>query len=364
MPLTGRAAVFEGPGRPFALRAYPLRTPGQGEHLVRIRMSTICRSDIHSWEGKRPSPTPGILGHEIVGVIEAMGERVAADLRGQPLRPGDRITWTMCVSCGVCYACTVLDMPQKCARLRKYGHESAADAPHLLGGFAEYCYLLPGTGVLRVPDELTDAEAAPVNCGVATMIAATEAAAVGVGDAVVVQGLGLLGLYGVAIARSRGARLVVGLDAVPERLEMARRLGADAVVNVATVEGPDLVRRVRDWCPPDGPDAVIEVSGVPAVVPEGLEMLRKGGRYAIAGTVFPGASVAIDAHLVVSKCITLRGVHNYHPRHLVQALDFVQRNRTAFPLAELVGAPFPLGEIDTAFARAADRRVLRAAMVP
>ncbi len=218
--------------------------------------------------------------------------------------------------------------------------------------------------MLAVPDELADEEAAPANCGVATMIAATEAASIGVGDAVVVQGLGLLGLYGIAIARARGARLIVGLDAVEERLEMARRFGADAVVSVAAMDGPTVVRTVREICPPDGPDAVIEVCGVPAVLPEGLQMLRRGGRYAIAGIVFPGADVPIDANLVVSKWITLRGVHNYHPRHLVQALDFVQRNRKVFPLAELVEARFSLREIDAAFAQAAERRALRAAIVP
>lgn len=338
--------------------------PRPGELLVRVRMSTICRSDLHSWEGKRPSPTPGILGHEIVGVIEAMGDAVGPDLRGAELRVGGRVTWTLCVFCGSCYYCRVLDMPQKCVRLRKYGHEPAADPPHLLGGFAEYCYLLPGTGVLAVPEELADEEAAPVNCGVATMIAATEAASIRVGDAVAVQGVGLLGLYGIAIARARGARLIVGLDAVEERLEMARRFGADAVLNVAAADGPTVVRTVREICPPDGPDAVIEVCGVPAVLPQGLQMLRKGGRYAVAGTVFPGADVSIDANLVVSKWITLRGVHNYHPRHLVQALDFVQRNRKVFPLAELVDARFSLREIDAAFAQAAERRALRAAVVP
>jgi putative phosphonate catabolism associated alcohol dehydrogenase len=361
---TARAAVFEGPGQPLALREYPLVEPGPGELLVRVRMSTICRSDLHSWEGKRPSAAPGILGHEIVGVIEAMGDAVGPDLRGARLRAGDRVTWTLCVSCGACYYCRVLDMPQKCVRLRKYGHETAADAPHLLGGFAEYCYLLAGTGVLAVPDELADEEAAPLNCGVATMMAATEAVSIGVGDAVVVQGVGLLGLYGIAIARGRGARQIVGLDAVEARLEAARRFGADAVVNVAAMDGATVVRTVREICPPDGPDAVIEAAGVPAVLPQGLQMLRKGGRYAVAGIVSPGADVSLDASLLVSRWITVRGVHNYHPRHLVQALDFVQRNRKVFPLAELVEARFALREIDTALAQAAARRVLRAAIVP
>ncbi|MCZ6813018.1 MAG: alcohol dehydrogenase catalytic domain-containing protein, partial [Alphaproteobacteria bacterium] len=94
MPRTGRAAVYEKPNTPFVLKDYPLRPVRTGEVLVRITMATICRSDIHSWEGKRPNPCPGILGHEIIGVIEEIGEGIKKDMRGQPLGVGERITWT------------------------------------------------------------------------------------------------------------------------------------------------------------------------------------------------------------------------------------------------------------------------------
>ena len=131
---------------------------------------------------------------------------------GAALNVGDRITWTEFFFRGECYFCRVLDLPQKCVGLRKYGHDPLDVPPHLLGGFAEYCYVQPGTGILRLPDDLSDEEATPLNCGVATRVAVTEAAAISVGDAVVIQGPGLLGLYGIALARARGARLVIGLD--------------------------------------------------------------------------------------------------------------------------------------------------------
>ena len=89
---SGRLAVYEEPNAPFQIREYPLRAPDAGEVLVRIRMSTICRSDIHSYQGRRPNPCPGVLGHEIIGVIVALGEGVHQDMRGAPLVPGDRIT--------------------------------------------------------------------------------------------------------------------------------------------------------------------------------------------------------------------------------------------------------------------------------
>jgi NADPH:quinone reductase-like Zn-dependent oxidoreductase len=145
---TARAAVYEAPNTPFVLKEFPLRPAKRGEVLVRVTMSTICRSDIHSYEGRRPNPCPGILGHEIIGVIEEIGEGIEKDMRGDPLKVGDRITWSEYFFDGQCYYREVLDMPQKCHGLRKYGHDLAEEDPHFLGGFAEYCYILPGTWIL------------------------------------------------------------------------------------------------------------------------------------------------------------------------------------------------------------------------
>lgn len=361
---TARAAVYEAPNTPFILKEYPLRPVKAGEVLVRVTMSTICRSDIHSYEGKRPNPCPGILGHEIIGLIEEIGEGIDKDMRGDALAVGDRITWGEYFFDGPDYYRDVLDMPQKCQGVRKYGHDLADEDPHFLGGFAEYCYILPGTVILKLPDELSDEEATPLNCGVATMACVTEAAQIALGDAVVVQGLGLLGLYGGAMAKARGARTVIGLDAVASRLDVARKFGFDHVIDVGANPATAVVAEVRGLCRPDGADAVIEVCGVPDVIPQGLQMLRTGGRYVLGGLVSPGADVTIDANMLVKRWITLRGIHNYHPRHLIQALDFVVANRGRFPFREIVDSKFALADLDLAFRKASERTVLRAAIVP
>ena len=196
------------------------------------------------------------------------------------------------------------------------------------------------------------------------MVAVTEATRIQMGDAVAVQGLGLLVLYGCAMAKSRGARRVIGLDAVGDRLEAAWKFGADAVIDIAGRDSADIVAEARDHAPPDGVDAVIEVCGNPAAIPDGLAMLRIGGRYTLGGIVTPNADVTIDANLLVRKWITLRGVHNYHPRHLIQALDFVMANRRRFPFKDIVDATFRLEDLNEAFRRASERSVLRAAIVP
>jgi alcohol dehydrogenase len=360
----GTAAVYEAPNTPFVLKEFPLRPVRRGEVLVRVSMSTICRSDIHSYEGRRPNPYPGILGHEIIGRIVEIGEGVDQDMRGAPLKIGDRITWSEYFFDGQCYYREVLDMPQKCQGVRKYGHDLAGEDPHFLGGFAEYCYILPGTWILKLPPDLSDEEATPLNCGVATMAAVTEAAAIGLGDAVVIQGLGLLGLYGAAMAKARGARCVIGLDTVPRRLQIGKNFGVDHVIDISQGSARSVIDQVRKLCPPDGADAVVEVCGVPEVIPQGLQMLRAGGRYVIAGLVNPEANVTIDANMLVKRCIAMRGVHNYHPRHLIVALDFVMANRGRFPFKDIVDAKFALKDLDAAFHKAAERSVLRAAVVP
>ena len=125
-----------------------------------------------------------------------------------------------------------------------------------------------------------------------------------------------------------------------------------------------LVETVRALCPPDGADVGMEVCGVAAAVPTGIQMLRIGGRYVIGGLVNPGDDFTIDGNQILKKWITLKGVHNYHPRHLVQALDFVMANRERFPFKDIVDSKFSLEQLDEAFAKAANHTVMRAAIVP
>jgi putative phosphonate catabolism associated alcohol dehydrogenase len=364
LPATGYLAVYDTPNAPFRIEAYPLREPQADEVLVRIRMSTICRSDIHSWQGQRPNPCPGVLGHEIIGVIEALGARMTHDMRGDPLAVGDRITWSEYFIPGQNYFSEVLDLPQKSPGVDKYGHMAAATLPHHHGGFGEYCYILPRSWILRLPDDLSDEEATPINCGVATMIAVTEAANVRMGQTVVIQGLGLLGLYGAAIVKARGARTVIGLDTIAGRREQSLLFGVDLALDPANTDRADLLKAVQARCRPAGADVVIEVCGMAEAIPLGIDLLRVGGTYVLGGVVNPRAMVTLDANLLLRKMLTLRGVHNYHPRNLIEALDFVTANRQRFPFHDLVDAKYPLDRINDAIADAAARRVLRAAIVP
>jgi threonine dehydrogenase-like Zn-dependent dehydrogenase len=145
---------------------------------------------------------------------------------------------------------------------------------------------------------------------------------------------------------------------------VAKKFGADKTFDVSNMKTEHLVDAIRELCPPDGADIVLEACGVAAVVPTGVRMLRSGGRYILCGFVSPGSNFSLDGSELVRSSITMKGVYNYHPRNLIQALDFVLANQTRFPFSEIVDSKFSLEELDKAFAKAADRSVLRAAIIP
>ena len=319
---------------------------------------------MHTWQGKRSAPTPTILGHEIVGETAEMGEAVTADTLGNPLDIGDRITWTIMSSCGKCFYCRIKNLPQKCLNLFKYGHASCAQPPHLTGGLAEYIYLKPGIAVFKIPDTLADEEVVSINCALATVIHGTEAIDVRMGENIVVQGAGMLGMYAVALLKEIGARTIIVLDVQEQRLKMAEEFGADVCINVGEISDEEAIQQVHQLTNGRGADAVIEVCGIPKVLLSGVEMLSIGGRYLTVGFVFPNALTTIDGYFIVTKLLTLKGVHNYDARHLANALDFINRTRTKYPYDKLVTSKFGLNEVDEAFKATQDKMAMRVAVIP
>ncbi|MHC4562712.1 MAG: alcohol dehydrogenase catalytic domain-containing protein [Planctomycetota bacterium] len=189
-----KAAIFSEVGQPLQLQEFDLPgEPEPGSAICKVTMATVCGSDLYTITGRRTEPTPLILGHEIIGEVVALGDGLSEDGFGQPLRTGDRVSWTIMACCGECFFCTH-ELPQKCLHLRKYGHMCHHDAPHLTGGFAEHIVLMPGTGIFRIPDGLPDEIAAPANCALATVINAIDTIGLTAGETVLIQGAGLLGL--------------------------------------------------------------------------------------------------------------------------------------------------------------------------
>ena len=218
LPDTCQAAVFDGVGQPIRMATFPLVEPPAGHVLAKVRMATICGSDLHSVSGRRIEPAPSILGHEIVAQVVELGEGVSESANGAALEQGDRVTFTIMASCGGCENCRA-GLPQKCESLFKYGHTRIGDGLALSGGYAEYLYLRPGTGIFHVPTELSDKEVCPANCALATVINGLETIEVNAGDRVLVQGCGLLGLYCTMLLKERNVSEIVVTDVADGRLD-------------------------------------------------------------------------------------------------------------------------------------------------
>jgi alcohol dehydrogenase len=274
------------------------------------------------------------------------------------LEQGDRVTWTLAASCGECFYCD-RGLPQKCETLFKYGHAAIAPGREFSGGFAEYCLLQAGTGVVKLPETLSDESAAPANCAVATVAAAHRLAGNVDGASVLVLGCGVLGLNAAAMASHSGAARVIACDVDPARETLALAFGADVFV---TPE--NLLEIVKQETNGRGADVAMEFSGAAAAVVSALASLRTGGIAIIAGTTTPGGVVSIDPNDLVRRMLTVKGLHNYAPEDLVTAIDFLVSAGSRFPFEQLQGDRFPLDEIEAAFARSTEQGGRRVSLIP
>lgn len=351
LPDNCRAAVFAGPNRPMRFMDLDLpREMPPGSALCRIRLSTICGSDLHTTAGRRTEPAPSILGHESVGEVVAIGDG-AAYWSGVALEVGDRISWTIMASCGACSFCQ-RGLPQKCKHLRKYGHTALEVWPGLTGGYAEYIYLYPGTGIFPAPSALDDAVVAPANCALATAFCAFERnGGVALGESVLICGAGLMGCYLAAIAKEAGAATVMVADINEDRARNARRFGADAAFS-QSADPAVIAEWARQTGGEDGVDAAFEACGDPRAATAALEALRIGGRLLIAGLVTPNSGFAVDGNMLTRRCLTIQGIHNYHPSHLGKGLDFLEATAAKYPYHDLVAPILDLDDIERAFALA------------
>lgn len=353
---------MNAPEAALELREYPLPDAPPGGALVRVRCCTICRSDLHTWRGARPGPTPVILGHEIVGAVAELGEGLTHDAADQPLSIGDRVTWALHSCCGKCAYCSTYSLPMKCRDLQKYGHDACDQPPHLRGGFAEYCLIDAGTSLLKLPDTLSDELAAPANCATATVVAACEAAEIEQGRNVLIQGAGALGCYAAAFAAYAGCRRVIVADIDPSRLEFIRQFGASHCVDSSDLSAEEFAAQVHNLTDGFGADCALELAGTPAVVAPGLESLRNGGRYVEVGCSFPDATATIDMSTILWRRLTVLGVHNYDVRSLVRAVRFLDAARERFPFEQIVGARFSLDQINEAMGAALSGVAMRIAV--
>jgi putative phosphonate catabolism associated alcohol dehydrogenase len=313
--------------------------------------------------GRRREPAPLILGHETVGEIVALGDGLTADGFGQALAVGNRVSWTIAASCGTCRNCG-RGFPQKCASLRKYGHTCLHDGHPLTGGYAGHVQLWPGTTVFRIPESVSTPAAAPANCALATAVHAFEEATPEAGEGVLILGAGLFGLSLAALAKEKGMDPILVADVRQSRLAKAEAFGATATLDLAKTPPEEALHRLLEHTNGQGPQVVFEVCGQPRTAAWAVEAMDLGGRLIVAGMVMPGTAFAVEGNRLARQCLTIHGIHNYAPRHLGEALRFLEREDHAELFAEAVEERYPLAEIGDAVAAARSGQALRVGVVP
>lgn len=344
---TARAAIFQYANQPFSVQEVPIPALRPGEILVRNRYTTLCKSDLHTFCGKRTEKSPTILGHEIVGEIVAFHpEHPQTDLRGESLQTGHRISWAIFAS-NPDQAIAKAGIPQKAPDLFKYGHEQITAAEHLHGGLAEYTILRKHTPILKLADPVPTPVAATLNCAMSTIAGALRLAGPLHGKQVLISGTGMLGVIACAMSKAAGASQILARDTDADRLMMATKFGAE-VTYLATESLPDNV------C-----DIVIECSGVNRAMTETLNALSIGGTAVWVGAVFPQPALSITAEQIVRRLLTIRGLHNYNEQDFLYAADFLTENHARFPFSELIEEEFPLSQVNEAFDFAVAKNVFR-----
>lgn len=365
IPRFARAAVVEEFGAPISIRDVPIPTDIEpGALLVKIDACTVCGSDTHLWQGDlaREPELPVILGHEMVGTIVKMGSGSDRDSMDQPLQVGDRIVWahTHCNHCRYCMA----GMHTLCDNKRMYMYTSCEREPYLLGGFAEYGYVLPDSGRVKVPDSVGDPLASLSACaGRSVVNAFRQARPIELTDTVLIQGTGPLGLLAVALSRLKGAKKIIAFGGPQDRLDLAQEFGADEVVSVVGTSVEERAALIAEVTDGGGADIAFEFSGNTHAFREGLDLVRKGGDYMVVGQVST-QEVAIMPSRITGSNINVQGSFSGGVEHYAAMLSILERYQHDLPFHKIITNTYALESVTDAMEAMRTEKEIKALLVP
>ncbi len=371
MSLSTRAALLQASPverpfdrtRPLSIETVELDAPGHGEVLVRVRAAGLCHSDLSVIDGARLRPVPMVLGHEAAGEVEAVGPGV------EDLGPGDHVVMVFVPSCGHCSPCAegrpALCEPGGAAngqgtllsgarRLRWHGEP----VHHHIGvsAFAERA-VLSRRSLVRIDKDIPFEIAALFGCAVLTGVGAViNTAGVRAGESVAIVGLGGVGLAALMGARAAGAARVVALDLSPEKLALARELGATDAFDAADPQSVEAVRTLTGG----GVDHAIELAGSARALELAFSLARRGGSTVTAGLAPPSATMALSPLRLVAEERTLKGsyVGSCIPSRDIPR--FIALYRTGrLPVDKLITSTGTLDDINEGFEALAAGRTVR-----
>ena len=349
-----KALVLNSVGRGFDFEDIEIATPIGHEVLVDVQAAGLCHTDL-LFATHDISPTPAVLGHEVAGIVAAIGPDVAQ------IRIGDHVVGSLAQSCGACARC-LSGRPFQC----KYPESTLrrpADAPRLsrngvglfqgfgLGGFAERA-LIHENQLAVVPKELPFPQAALLGCGVVTGAGSVlNTANVSAGDTIVIFGAGGVGLNAVSGARIAGATRIVVIDIQTRRLDQAKRFGATDVID-STKTKP--VEALRDLVP-GGADHVFDFVGQKSVAEQGLAMLGVGGGLYLVGVARPDVDISVNIFDAIGGQKRVQGVNfgsTNAKRDIPMYAELYLQGR--MNLDDLVSRRIPLREVNEGYAALKD----------
>ncbi|QIZ01821.2 zinc-binding dehydrogenase [Streptomyces sp. S1D4-11] len=358
-----RALVLEEFDQPLKLREFDLPPAPAGGLVVACGYGGVCGTDLHLQKGHLAVPTPLVLGHEGLGVVHELGPGTGVDAAGRPLRVGDAVMWASSIACGVCVPCRQYREPTLCEQRRTYGvNRSTAEEPALSGAWAEHIVLRPGTTVVRLDPGVDQVAAMSLACAGPTVVHALhERRPVRLGETVLVQGSGPVGLAAAALAQLSGAGKVIIVGGPAERLRLAAEAGiGDVHIDIAGAATPQEVpAEVLEATGGLGADLVIECAGVPAAVAQGLSLARRGGSYLVIGQYTDAGDTVLNPHQIVFRQLDVIGSWAFSGAHLVEYVKLLPALTARFDLARLVTV-FPLSDHAEALARVSDGSVMKA----
>ncbi len=367
LPKTSRAAVLRAPREPVEIREIEILPPEPGAIVAEVVAATVCGTDVHMLHGDLQPEWPVGLGHEMVGRVAALGEGVARDAADAPLQAGDRIVWAY-PWCGKCYYCTIARQPSLCPNAKMNGWRSAEKYPYLCGGFADYCYILPECRPVKVPDGVGSEVASSATCALRTVVHGFERldqhGGIGVQPTIAVLGTGPVGLYALAMAMASGAGQTISIGAPQLRVELAREWGATETINLDEVtDGRERIEMVKRWTEGRGADIVIEAAGPPSAFEEGLQMVRRGGRFLVIGTT-GGRDVSFSPRRINKDMVEMIGVVSASVAHFYKALRFLESNAERFDFSRMITNRYALEDVNEALENMAALKEIKPAVLP
>ena len=236
--------------------------------------------------------------------------------------------------------------------------------PYFTGAFGTHFYIHPNQFFYKVPDDLEDKIVVGANCAISQSFAGLIRIGVKLGETILIQGAGGLGLYASCIAKEMGANVIV-CDSVQDRLSLAKRFGADHIIDISKY--PSIEEREKitlKLTNNTGVDCAMEVTGYPPAFEEGLRHLKVGGRYALMGLNVIGKEVSMSPGYITRKAISVSGLVRYSPNYLKKSLSFLQKFQNKYPFNELSDQIYPMDDIQNVMEMVYDHKIIRAALKP